>query len=75
MKENTVRGTLNNDIYQDMKDEVNDLNNRQRNVMNAFRDSTLTADSIKALRTEYNRLGNAVYDVFTRVCASISQNP
>lgn len=66
MKENTVRGTLNNDIYQDMKDEVNDLNNRQRNVMNAFRDSTLTADSIKALRAEYNRLGNAVYDVFRK---------
>lgn len=66
MKENTVRGTLNNDIYQDMKDEVNDINNRQRNVMNAFRDSTLTADSIKSLRAEYNRLGNAVYDVFRK---------
>ena len=73
MKENTVRGTLNNDIYQDMKDEVNDLNNRQRNVMNAFRDSTLTADSIKALRAEYSRVpqGYAPAHNKTRRCNAI----
>ncbi len=64
MKGSTVRGTENNDIYQDIKDKVNDINDRQRAIVHALRDTTLTLDSIKSLRTEYNRLGNSVYDVF-----------
>ncbi len=64
MDGSTVRGTLNNDIYQDIKDKVNDINDRQRVVTRALRDTTLTQDSIKSLRAEYNRLGNSVYDVF-----------
>lgn len=63
MKDNTVRGTVNNDIYQDLKDKVNDINNRQRAIVHALRDTTLTQDSIKSLRAEYDRLGSSVYDV------------
>lgn len=63
MKGNSVRGTVNNDIYQDIKDKVNDINDRQRVIVHALRDTTLTQDSIKSLRAEYDRLGNGVYDV------------
>lgn len=63
MKNNTVRGTVNNDIYQDIKDKVNDINDRQRVIVQALRDTTLTQDSIKSLRAEYDRLGSSVYDV------------
>lgn len=63
MKNNTVRGTVNNDIYQDIKDKVNDINDRQRVIVQALRDTTLTQDSIRSLRAEYDRLGSSVYDV------------
>lgn len=62
----TVRGTQNNDIYQDIKDEVATLNNGQRAIMRTLRDTTLTKDSVRALRLEYNRLGAEVFDVFRR---------
>lgn len=63
MSGSSVRGTMNNDIYQDIKDKVNGINDRQRDIVNALRDTTLTQDSIRSLRAEYDRLGNSVYDV------------
>ncbi len=63
MKNHSVRGTMNNDIYQDIKDKVNGINDRQRDIVHALRDTTLTQDSIKSLRAEYDRLGSNVYDV------------
>lgn len=62
----TVRGTTNNNIYQDLKDKVYALNSRQRTIMHTLRDTTLTADSVRTLRQEYNRLGAEVFEVFKR---------
>ncbi len=66
MKDNNVRGTRNNDIYQDIKDEVTALNDKQRDIVHILNDSTLAQDSVQVLRKEYNRLGSEVYEVFKR---------
>ena len=49
-----------------MKDKVYALNSRQRTIMHTLRDTTLTADSVRTLRQEYNRLGAEVFEVFKR---------
>lgn len=63
---NSVRGTCNNDIYQDIKDEVATLYDKQRNIIQILSDTTLSKDSVRTLRKEYNRLGSEVYEVFKR---------
>lgn len=63
---NIVRGTRNNDIYQNIKDTVQLLNNQQREITRAMRDTTLAKDSVRAMRLRYNELGNEVFNVFRR---------
>jgi thiol-disulfide isomerase/thioredoxin len=59
-KSTSVRGTQNNDIYQDLQDKTTVLEQQQDDIRMAVRDTTLTKDSIHALRMEYTRLDNEI---------------
>ena len=57
----SVRGTVNNDIYQNLQDKTFPLEKRQDEIRGiVMRDTTLTEDSVHTLRVEYTKLDNGI---------------
>lgn len=59
-KANSVRGTQNNDIYQDLKDKLAVPEGRQDELRRIASADSLTEDQINSLREEYTNLDNDI---------------
>lgn len=57
---NSVRGTKNNDIYQDLQDKLAPSENRQDELRRIASGDNLSEDTINALRKEYTCLDNEI---------------
>ncbi len=56
----SVRGTQDNDIYQDLQDKIAPSENRQDELRRIASGEGLSEDSINSLRVEYTRLDNDI---------------
>lgn len=57
---NSVRGTQDNDIYQNLQDKLAPSENRQDELRRIASGDNLSEDTINALREEYTRLDNEI---------------
>ncbi len=62
-KANSVRGTKNNDIYQDLQDKLATPEDRQDELRRIASHDNLSEDTINLIREEYTRLDNEIKDM------------